>query len=73
MTSAFKHLGIKKAHWRYLVMKAQDPKTGKMYYFVDKCLPSGAAISCAHFQSFSDAIAHIVKKATGKKNIKLPG
>ena len=39
------------------------------YYFVDKCLPFGAAISCALFQAFSDAVAHLVKWKTGKKAI----
>ena len=35
-------------------------------YFVDKCLPFGASISCSHFQAVSDAIAHLVKFRTGK-------
>ena len=38
-----------------------------MYYFVDKCLPFGAAISCSHFQRFSDAVAHIISTRTGRK------
>ena len=66
MTSAFRHLGLKPAHFRYLVMKAESPIDGKTYYFIDKCLPFGASISCAHFQSFSDAIAHIVSYKTDK-------
>ena len=37
-----------------------------MYYFVDKCLPFGASISCAHFQEFSNAVAHIVQWITKK-------
>ena len=64
--SAFRNLGILKQHWKYLILKAIDPKTGKMCYFVDKCLPFGASISCAHFQAVSDAIAHIVKFKVGK-------
>ena len=64
MSSAFRHLGIKPDHWKYLVMKAKSPFDGKFYYFVDKCLPFGASISCAHFQAFSDAVAHIVKYLT---------
>ena len=31
---------------------------------MDKCLPFGAAISCSHFQAFSDDVAHIVKFKT---------
>ena len=52
-----------------LVMKAECPTTGRIYYFVDKCLPFGAAISCALFQKFSNAVAHIVSFFTGKKLI----
>ena len=61
MRSAFRNLKMKKSHWRFLVMKAQSPLDEKIYYFVDKCLPFGSSISCAHFQAFSNAIAHIVK------------
>ena len=61
MKSAFRNLGIKKQHWKYLVMKAVSPIDGKTYYFVDKCLPFGVSISCSHFQRFSNAVAHIVR------------
>ena len=37
-----------------------------MVLFVDKCLPFGSSISCAHFQAFSNAVAHLVKHRTGK-------
>ena len=50
-------------------MKAQNPKNGKWYYFIDKCMPFGASISCSHFQRFSNAIAHIVKFYTKRDNI----
>ena len=66
MSSAFRNLVIKMAHWKYLIMMAKDPRDRKMYYFVDKCLPFGAAISCSHFQRFSNAVAHLVKLRTGK-------
>ena len=69
MTSAFRHFAIKKKFWKYLVMKAKNPSDGKWYYFVDKCMPFGASISCSHFQRFSNAVAHIVKYFTGKENI----
>ena len=69
MSSAFRHLAIAKKFWRFLVMKAQNPVNNKMYYFIDKCLPFGAAISCAHFQAFSNAVAHIVSTLTGRDNI----
>ena len=50
-------------------MKATLPLDSNTYYFVDKCLPFGAAISCAHFQAFSDAVAHIVATKLGKRII----
>ena len=66
MSAAFRHFAMKK---KYLVMKAQHPVSLKWYYFVDKCMPFGAAISCAHFQRFSDAIAHIVKYISKRENV----
>ena len=45
-------------------MKAQSPIDGQWYYFIDKCLPFGASISCSHFQRVLNAIAHIVKFKT---------
>ena len=64
MKSAFRNLGIKRKHWKYLIMKAKSPLDGKVYFFVDKCLPFGASISCTLFQAFSDAVAHIVRFKT---------
>ena len=49
-------------------MKAVSPLDGRTYYFVDKCLPFGASISCSHFQRFSNAVKHIVVWKT-KKNL----
>ena len=71
MTSAFRHLGILKKHWKFLVMKARNPDVNdvnynKWFYFVDKCLTFGSSISCAHFQAFSDTVAHIVQHKTGE-------
>ena len=66
MTSAFHILGVKKAHWPYLVMMAISPTDNKTYYFVDKCLPFGASISCLHFQKVSDVIAHLVHWQTNR-------
>ena len=50
-------------------MKAKCPFDGRWYYFVDKCLPFGSSISCAHFQAFSDAVAHIVSFRTKKETV----
>ena len=68
-SAAFRHLPIKKSQWRYLIMKAKSPKDGRYYYFVDKCLPFGASISCRLFQDFSDAVSHIVQYFTKKPNV----
>ena len=69
MTSAFRHFPINKKFWKFLVMKAKNPIDNRWYYFVDKCMPFGASISCAHFQKFSNAVAHIVKYYTKKDNV----
>ena len=50
-------------------MKARNSNDSLVYFFVDKCLPFRAAISCSHFQCFSDAVAHIVTNKTEKKLI----
>ena len=36
---------------------------------MDNCLPFGASISCAIFQDFSNAIAHILRVKSGKGNV----
>ena len=69
MSNAFRHLPIKPFFWRFLVMKAKSPLDGRMYYFIDKCLPFGASISCAIFQAFSDAISHIVAYKVNAPNL----
>ena len=61
LKSAFRLLGMSKKSWPWLVMMAKNPIDGKIYYFFEKCLPFGSAISCAIFQAFSDALAHIVR------------
>ena len=55
--------------FKYLIMKARSPIDHQWYFFVDKCLPFGAAISCAHFQDFSNAVAHIVQIKIQRKII----
>ena len=65
--SAFRQLCIAARCWRYLVMKARSPIDQIWYYFVDKCLPFRAAISCSHFQHFPNAIVHVVQFRTKKK------
>ena len=70
MSSAFRHFAIAKKYWKYLIMKAPHPVTNETFYFIDKCMPFGAAISCSHFQRFSDAMSHITKcKSNGHDNV----
>ena len=62
--SAFRVLPLSWASWRWLVMKAHNPKTSRWQFFVNKCLPFGASISCSHYQRFSDALRHLTEFRT---------
>ena len=64
--SAFRLLPVLEDHWPWLIFKATNPNTNETRYFVDKCLPFGASISCALFQCFSDALRHIIVTISGK-------
>ena len=52
LSSAFRVLPLKVSSFCWMVFKAQDPRDGKIKFFVDKCLPFGASISCSHYQRF---------------------
>ena len=69
MSMAFRNIPMRKQDFCWLVLKAYHPVTGKLYYFVDKCLPFGSSISCAHFQAFSNSVAYLVKYRTKKRNV----
>ena len=69
LKSAFRFVPIRKLDWMLLIMKARNPEDNQWYYFVDKCMPFGGSISCAHFQEISDALAHIQKFRSGKQPI----
>ena len=56
LSSTFRILPLKRGCYCWLVMKAMDPQDGIMKYFVEKCLPFGASISCSHYQRFSNAL-----------------
>ena len=66
LQSGFRILGIKPGQRCLLIMKAQHPRTKIWFFFVDKCLPFGASISCSHFQRFSNALRAIVEGIAGK-------
>ena len=59
LKSAFRVVPLKKKYWFLLTMRVKNPTDGKWYFFIDKCLSFGVAISCAIFQKFSNALAHI--------------
>ena len=62
--SAFRLVPLKRSCWMLLIFKARHPITKKIWYFVDKCLPFRASISCKIFQRFSDALKHIIEGKT---------
>ena len=45
--SAFRVVPLLPSQYKWLIMKAKYPLTGKTYFFIDKCLPFGVSISCA--------------------------
>ena len=68
LASAFRILPLK-VNFKWLILKAVDPQTGKTYYFVDKCLPFGVSISYELFQAFSDALRHITQYAINNNSL----
>ena len=60
LSNAFRLAPMKIAHCQWLTMKAKHPKTGKVWFFVDKCMPFGASISCAIFQAILNGLQHIL-------------
>ena len=69
MSAAFRQVPLMVTDFCWLILKATHPVTGKTYYFVDKCLPFGSSISCAHFQAISNAIAFLVFFRTKRKTL----
>ena len=69
LSNAFRVLPLKIRYLSWLVLKAEDLKDGKTKYFVDKCLPFGASISCSHYQRFSNSLKFIITVKTGHKTI----
>ena len=50
-------------------MKAVNLLNNEECFFIDKCLPFGASISCAIFQAFSDGLYHIFEFSIGSLDI----
>ena len=49
------------------MMKCENPWTNRIAFFVEKCLPFGASVSCRRFQDFSNALQHIIEFNLNKK------
>ena len=64
LESAFRVLPLNWGSWAWLIMMAQHPESGEWQFFVDKCLPFGSSISCAHFQRVSNGLRHIIEVKT---------
>ena len=62
LISAFRLLPIKLAQRHLLLLKARHPVTKTIYFFIDKCLPFGSSISCAHFQLFFRCLGSYIRK-----------
>ena len=62
--SAFRLAPLSLLSWTWLVMMAVNPKTKRKQFFVDKCLPFRASISCTIFQRFSNALKHLIQFGT---------
>ena len=61
LKSAFYILPVFVRDRAWLILMAEALETGEKMYFVEKCLPFGASISCALFQAFSDALQHVTE------------
>ena len=64
LSNAFRVLPLNCRSHAWLIMKAVDPVSGETVYFIDKCLPFGASISCAHFQRVSNALRVLIEHRT---------
>ena len=69
LSNAFRVLPLKICCFCWLVLMAQDPNDGKWKFFIDKCLPFGASISCSHYQRFSNSLKHIMEVRIGRRSL----
>ena len=70
LQSAFRILSLQPGSFPWLVFKAENPDTSETLYFVDKCLPFGASISCSHCQHFCNVLKHILEYRINKNSAK---
>ena len=69
LLSAFRVLPLSRRSWRWTLLRARHPVTNELLYFVNKNLPFGAAISCAHFTKVSNGLRHLVEFHAGTKGV----
>ena len=58
LSDAYRMVPIKKSDWKYLGMRLGNS------FFIDRCLPMGAASSCAIFQRISNGLAWMAMSAS---------
>lgn len=66
LKSAFRNLGVRNKDKHLLVMMVEHPVTGEKFYFIEMALPFGCRISPKIFQRFSESLAFLVEKETGR-------
>ena len=67
LKNAFRLAPVSPLQHFLLLSKAVNPLNGRTMYFVKKCLPFGASISCSLFQKFSDSLQFLVENIAGRK------
>lgn len=59
--AAFRQLPVSPQDYQLLVMKAEDPLTGEMCYFIDKVIVFGSSKSCRIYSDFAAALVHVAQ------------
>ena len=67
LSSAYRVAPLRPDQYRWLIMMAEDPVSGKKQYFVEKNLMFGGSISCSHFQRISNGMRHAFEWLTGRQ------
>ena len=65
LKSAFRLALILPEQQFLLMMKCSHPVTGKIFFFIEKCLPFGSSSSCKIFTEISEGLHHIVEQILG--------
>lgn len=68
-SSAFRVLCIHKDDRQCQMLKAENPLSGKMVYFIDLCCGYGSSSSCFLYDKLSRALRHLYKFRTGVEGV----